>query len=180
MRIITPGEFVSQAWRNGGGVTQEVARSAPDTPFWRLSIARVVADGPFSAFPGLMRILTVIEGAGMALDTPLGMLAAEPMLPLQFSGDLPVRGLLPAGPVRDLNLIFDPAQWQARVLPFTAARCLAPPTGGLALVLCLGGTVQLGAQTVPVGAVAVVEAGESALLPTAGVSGLMVDLRPIG
>ncbi|MBW6507808.1 MAG: HutD family protein [Rhodobacteraceae bacterium] len=179
VQIIHPGAFLRQPWKNGGGVTHEVARADSATPFWRLSIAEVATEGPFSPFPALMRILTVIEGAGMALDTPLGWLNALPMQPVQFSGDLPVRARLLAGPVRDLNLIYDPAQWQARVDPLAAVRCLATPEGGAAFCLCLGDELRLGAQSVPTGSVAALEAGESTLLPRAGAAGLVVLLRPI-
>lgn len=179
MQIIRPGAFVRQPWKNGGGVTHEVARAGKSAPFWRLSIAEVATEGPFSAFPGMMRILTVIEGAGMALDTPLGWLTALPLQPVQFSGDLPVHGRLLAGPVRDLNLIFDPAGWQARVDALSATRCLVPPEGGAALFLCLGGEVQLGTHAVPTGSVAVIEAGETVLLPKTGAVGLVAELRPI-
>jgi len=47
-------------WKNGGGVTREVAKSHSRAPFWRLSIANVDQEGLFSSFEGLDRILTVI------------------------------------------------------------------------------------------------------------------------
>ena len=56
-------------WKNGGGVTREVAKSPSQAPFWRVSIANVDQEGPFSSFEGLDRILTVIEGKGMVLRT---------------------------------------------------------------------------------------------------------------
>ena len=61
-------------WRNGGGVTWEIARS-PDGPKdddfdWRISIAEVAAGGPFSAFPGIDRVLVRIgaEPLTLAID----------------------------------------------------------------------------------------------------------------
>lgn len=116
MRLITPDQFATQAWKNGGGVTHEIAREDRDGRFlWRLSIADVASDGPFSAFPGLIRILTVIEGAGLCLDTPDGRLDALPLAPLRFSGDLPIDCRLISGPVRDFNLIWDATRLAASV-----------------------------------------------------------------
>ena len=91
MRIILPEAFHTQPWKNGGGITHEIAREDRDGALlWRLSIAEVASDGPFSAFTGLSRILTVIEGAGLHLHTPEGRLDA---LPLRF---IEVRNILPA------------------------------------------------------------------------------------
>ncbi len=77
MRIILASDFQTQPWKNGGGITHEIARKDDGNGLlWRLSIAEVASDGPFSAFTGLSRILTVIDGAGLWLDTPHGRLDA--------------------------------------------------------------------------------------------------------
>lgn len=117
MRIFPPTAFTRQPWKNGGGITHEITRAtdAVGLLLWRLSIAEVGSEGPFSAFPGLARILTVIDGAGLHLDTPAGRLDALPFAPLGFAGDTPVCCRLIAGPVRDFNLIHDPARTRADV-----------------------------------------------------------------
>ena len=58
-------------WRNGGGTTQELL-VWPQPEGWqlRVSVARIDSDGPFSAFPGVRRWFTVLEGAGVALRWP--------------------------------------------------------------------------------------------------------------
>ena len=51
-------------WKNGGGVTSELARSPQADEFdWRLSVAEVATDGPFSQFPGIDRLLVLLSGA---------------------------------------------------------------------------------------------------------------------
>lgn len=106
-------------WRNGGGTTQEVACNpgGSATAFdWRLSIADVAQDGGFSAFNGYQRILTVLEGAGIELTVdgrvqpPLG-----PRQAYAFSGDARVDCRLVGGPIRDFNLIYSPARYDARL-----------------------------------------------------------------
>jgi|CXWL01.1.fsa_nt_gi environmental stress-induced protein Ves len=97
------------AWKNGLGVTTELWREPPgDGDFrWRVSVAEVGADGPFSAFPGCDRMILVLAGAGMTLRHPeLGRtVTLEPLVPYGFSGDWPTEGALLDGPVRDFNLI---------------------------------------------------------------------------
>jgi environmental stress-induced protein Ves len=60
-----------QAWKNGGGVTREIAvfpdGAGSDDFIWRISVADVTAGGPFSVFPGIDRYIAVIDGKGMTL-----------------------------------------------------------------------------------------------------------------
>jgi uncharacterized protein len=116
MWIIPANEFITMPWKNGGGVTHEIAkREASGKLLWRFSVADVTSDGPFSKFEGLSRILTVIEGAGLVLATPQGTLQALPLQPLVFSGDLSVTSSRLNGKVQDFNVIFDPAVLSAEV-----------------------------------------------------------------
>ena len=59
-------------WKNGGGTTAEIAAFPDGAGFnafdWRISLAEVASDGPFSAFPGIDRTLMLVEGARLALD----------------------------------------------------------------------------------------------------------------
>ena len=41
--------------------------SQGDDWHWRFSLAEIAADGPFSTFPHVDRLLTVVAGAGIAL-----------------------------------------------------------------------------------------------------------------
>ncbi len=176
MRLIRPEDFLTQQWKNGGGVTHEIARQDREgRMLWRLSIAEVASDGPFSAFPGLSRILTVIEGAGLALQTPDVTLMALPMQPLAFSGDLPIDSRLIDGPVRDFNLIFDGARFDGSVLPLAGDRTLA--TGATHAVLAIGDGISVDGTPLPQGAVAFVE-GAARMKAAAGTPGLVATLVP--
>jgi uncharacterized protein len=117
MKIIRFADLVATPWKNGGGVTREVARKEKDGAIvWRLSIADVASEGPFSAFPGMKRILTVIDGEGMQLVRPDGSFhAADLLSPVTFSGDEPINGVLPQGPCRDFNVIWNPSLVEAAV-----------------------------------------------------------------
>lgn len=98
------------AWKNGGGVTSEVAAEPPGSDLshfdWRVSIAQVAAAGPFSVFPGIERRLAILEGAlELAIDTrpPLALRAHDAAL--VFSGEAPVSARPLDGPVTDLNVM---------------------------------------------------------------------------
>jgi uncharacterized protein len=109
VRIIRFNELVEIPWKNGGGMTREMASLRRDDALvWRLSLADVLSDGPFSHFAGLTRILTVIEGNGMTLASPEETIQAMFGKPVTFDGGLPIESKLLNGPIRDLNLMFDP------------------------------------------------------------------------
>ncbi|WP_171176683.1 HutD family protein [Ruegeria sp. HKCCD8929] len=139
MRIITPSDFTTTRWKNGGGITHEIARADCDGfLLWRLSLAEVSSDGPFSTFKGLARILTVVEGPGMNLHGPDAIRHARPDAPLAFSGGLPVHGELFDGPVKNLNLLYDPVRIKASVTCVTRPIKLAPKSDLTALYVTAG------------------------------------------
>ena len=119
-RLLQPADYVRMPWKNGGGQTTEIALHPPDagcdTFDWRVSVADVAADGPFSRFPGVDRTIVIIAGAGMRLDGDGH--AAElrtPFEPYAFSGDDGVTFTLVAGPVRDFNLMLRRGRAHGRV-----------------------------------------------------------------
>lgn len=84
-------------WRNGGGITAEVASWPVDAGAgaefdWRISIAEVSASGEFSTFPGVDRTITLIDGPPMTLRLPGQVHALRPLEPFAFDGDLTVQG----------------------------------------------------------------------------------------
>ena len=120
MQLLDPNDYHTAPWRNGGGVTHEIVRrDGPDGLIWRLSMAEVTTDGPFSFFNNLTRVLTVIDGAGLELISPDGEIMALPYQPVRFSGDLTISSQRIDGAVRDLNLIFDPAKINGSVTLLT-------------------------------------------------------------
>ncbi len=108
-RVITVrlDDVLPTAWRNGGGVTRELL-VVPATGEWsaRVSVADIGADGPFSAYPGVRRWTTVLDGAGIELtiDGTKRRLDADGAC-LAFDGAANVDARLSNGPVRDLNLM---------------------------------------------------------------------------
>ncbi|MBT2471496.1 HutD family protein [Streptomyces sp. ISL-66] len=110
IRILRAADRPAARWKNGGGVTREIAAGPEGAGMedfgWRVSLAEVTADGPFSAFPGVDRTLTLAEGAGM--DLVIGgvrRLVDRRYAPQRFPGDEPTDCRLLAGPVVNFNVM---------------------------------------------------------------------------
>jgi environmental stress-induced protein Ves/predicted GIY-YIG superfamily endonuclease len=104
-----PSSYRDMPWRNGRGVTTEIARDPPgDGPFdWRVSTAVVAEPGPFSPFPGLDRVLVVLQGQGLRLTHDGGdAISLPPLEPYTFSGDALTAGGPIGEPVRDFNVLW--------------------------------------------------------------------------
>jgi environmental stress-induced protein Ves len=72
-RLITADGQRRMPWRNGRGETREIVAwplgATLDTFQWRVSVATIARSGPFSRFPGVMRTLVLLSGAGVRLTT---------------------------------------------------------------------------------------------------------------
>ncbi|MGO7276023.1 HutD family protein (plasmid) [Rhizobium ruizarguesonis] len=111
MRILRAGDHKRMPWKNGKGETVEIAVFPPDASIndfdWRISMATVAEDGPFSIFPGIDRTLAILDGNGMVLDvdgrSPVPLTTASN--PLAFPADVPVAARLEDGAITDLNVM---------------------------------------------------------------------------
>jgi environmental stress-induced protein Ves len=89
-----------------------------------VSVADITQDGPFSAFPGIDRCFTVLEGAGVALmldGQAVDLVPGDD--PLRFDGAAAPGCRLLHGPTRDLNLMVRASAGRAAM---TAATVGAP------------------------------------------------------
>ena len=107
MRVQRFGEHRAMPWANGLGTSYEVAsdRNADGEWTWRVAIAPVVLDGPFSVMPGVDRELVVIEGNGMVLNVDDESVKCMPGQVVRFSGDSVTIARLVDGPTVDLGLM---------------------------------------------------------------------------
>lgn len=118
IRRLTPDDYRVMPWRNGGGKTTELAIGPEGAALdggrflYRVSIADVASDGPFSRFDGYDRHIMLLEGKGMTIDCGArGRIDLRaPLTAHPFDGDWDVSGALVDGPVRDFNLIVDRAR----------------------------------------------------------------------
>lgn len=94
-------------WRNGGGTTRElVVFPVREHWHWRLSVADIEHDGPFSRFDGVRRWFVVLSGGGVRLDIDgVSHSLTATSAPLAFDGGAQTHCTLVAGPTRDFNLM---------------------------------------------------------------------------
>lgn len=114
-------DYVAMPWRNGAGTTHEIAiddsPGESEAPFlWRLSMADLAGDGPFSEIADVDRILVLLEGE----DVQLTIAGAEPEplaehTAIAFPGDIPTSLTMAPGSGRDLNLMWDRTRVQGTV-----------------------------------------------------------------
>ncbi len=129
-------------WKNGGGVTREIACHPPSANMqdfdWRISIAHIARDGDFSVFAGVDRVITLLEGGGVQLssadDSVLHTLDT-PLQPFAFSGDAAVHGRLLNGDCHDFNVMTRRGVCQAEVRVLRRDETLLPAPAGLLLAM---------------------------------------------
>lgn len=113
LTIIEKSQFIQTPWKNGKGITTELAISEGgtlDSFDWRLSIATVSENGEFSDFSGIERNLFLIAGNGIELHHDLnGIGKTDRLINLleysSFYGASKTTGSLVDGEIFDLNLM---------------------------------------------------------------------------
>jgi environmental stress-induced protein Ves len=148
-QILRAAERTPAPWKNGGGVTTEVLAhpegSNTDDFVLRVSLADVADSGPFSAFEGVDRIITLVDGPGMALTVDgTEHVVDTPYAPFAFSGDATTDCRLLGGPLVDFNVMARRTEAKADVRIERTATELRPAPGTRVLAVVLDGTATLG------------------------------------
>jgi environmental stress-induced protein Ves len=152
-RIITPDQYRRMRWKNGGGETIEVAKYPPDADLdgfgWRISMAIVDSDGPFSAFQRVERTLSILSGAGISLTVgnadPVRLDTETP--PFSFPADAPATARLINGPITDFNIMTRRSAWRhtVRKVRIAAGGVLTiDPSATHTIVFCGSGVFDAG------------------------------------
>ncbi|WP_244548458.1 HutD/Ves family protein [Bosea vaviloviae] len=165
-------------WKNGGGTTTEIAvhpqGASLDAFDWRISMAHVGGDGPFSSFPGIDRTLAVLRGNGIRLAFSDGetITLDRQTKPFAFAADRAVAGQLVAGPIDDLNVMSRRGGWAhaMRRLTGPGPHALEAHAGLLVLVAHAGGWAVTAARRTEA-----LAPGDSALLESPGNVELSAD-----
>lgn len=155
MRLVTRDSLVPVPWKNGGGVTRQIAIFPPGSDMnsfdWRISTAEVAQDGPFSRFEGIDRRLYILDGAGLELRFGGGTRSTlRPGDHLDFAGEADVHGALLQGPVTDLNIMVRRDRLRAcfAQVAIDGAELIDPPWT-IAALFVLDGSIVLGDGAAP-------------------------------
>ncbi len=178
MEILRRTDLTDIPWKNGGGVTREIATATLGArTVWRISRADVARDGAFSDFSGMVRVLTVVSGGSVDLEHDSGVLTASLWQPLRFDGALRVFARLKDGPLTDLNLMFDPALCTGEVFVHAGPSQAAPvpSRSGMTAFHGLAGTPHIGGVSLPPGDTAF--AGDSGATPALKDGDAMLEIR---
>ncbi len=149
MQLLRQADYKRMPWKNGGGETTEITVSPPaaglDDFDWRISMALVKGDGPFSVFPGIDRTLSILDGNGMRLTID-GKRAdlTRVSAPLPFAADVATDAVLMDGAITDLNVMSRRATYRHQVerLDLNGDVILASGAAVVA-VLCDTGAIEI-------------------------------------
>jgi environmental stress-induced protein Ves len=156
--LLTQESYPSVAWKNGKGVTHDIlllpAGASHENFDVRVSLAPIVGAAPFSAFPGIERVITCLgdnpvilvfaDGREVRLDT---------LVPYRFDSGLSPSTRLPAGESRVLNVMTRRGRCNATVeiVHGAAKNTLKVPSGGMAIVHAAQGDCEVAGRRVSFG-----------------------------
>lgn len=144
MKLISYEDLIAAPWKNGGGITRELASYPVGATFddflWRVSIADVSLSGPFSRFDGIDRIITLLTGAGMQLNFADGKAHSltAALVPYRFAGEDRLDAQLVGTGCQDFNLMLRRAAVSGEVVVWHEAGTLAGPSDFLLLFSARG------------------------------------------
>jgi environmental stress-induced protein Ves len=143
MRILRSADHKRMPWKNGKGETVEIAVWPPGATVenfdWRISMATVAEDGPFSVFEGIDRTLSLLSGEGMTLSVA----GQDPVIldretpPYSFPADTPTDATLLSGPITDLNVMTRRGAFIHRVDRIVTRELRLSPSSDLRILLTL-------------------------------------------
>ena len=128
-------------WANGRGTSYEIAsdRNEAEEWTWRLAMAPVNEDGPFSRIECVNRFLAVVEGAGMLLSVDRKKLQCQPMQVVRFRGDAITEAMLTDGPILDVNLMIRRKEADGEMVVVSEVG----PLEVASIVVAVGGSAQV-------------------------------------
>lgn len=150
LRIVRSNSHREMPWKNGGGVTTEIAVFPPGANLenfeWRVSIAMIAKDAPFSTFPGVQRRMFMLDGRGarVSIGGAPPVLMTRSSMPFEFDGEAVVHADLVDGMIAVLNVMTRRGKCRAvaermQMIGESEFNTAAP----IALLLCRDGRAQL-------------------------------------
>lgn len=146
LQLISANQWQTQAWKNGGGITHQLARSDDNAGMrWRVSIAEVASHGPFSRFEQTDRIIMLLQGEGFCLHGAAEhtVVLDKALVPFAFAGETAIDCTLIDGPVRDFNLMTRRSDVKASLQVLSVSEALSLQLAQESLLYLVSGHIQL-------------------------------------
>jgi uncharacterized protein len=142
LEVLRAAERTPVPWKNGGGLTREVAADPPGSDLggfdWRVSIAEIHTPGPFSLFEGVDRRMAVLAGRlTLAIDGGAAVTLTPESDTLAFPGELPVVAAPLGAAVTDLNVMTRRARCAARLTRSCAPQSVLEPQADTTVLIAL-------------------------------------------
>jgi uncharacterized protein len=151
---LDPAGYRRSPWKNGGGVTVDIADACRDGAkpgawggmVWRFGRTAITTPGPFSDLGGYDRVQMVIAGQGLVLVAPDHEIDVRtPFVPVRFAGETRIVSRLEAGPVEVVNLIGDRSAVRLDMQVLEAGQALHL-AAGTHIAYCPAGAAVLGCR----------------------------------
>lgn len=108
-RHVIPADYQRKPWKNGRGQTLDILllpeNSAHANFDLRFALSPISEDGPFSSFPGVDRVTTMVEGTALELLFDASRRRLEKFKPCRFDAGLTPTAKLIDGPSRVINVM---------------------------------------------------------------------------
>jgi environmental stress-induced protein Ves len=169
---IPQSSFTKGTWRNGRGVSWDIAS---DQPFgahsfgWRFAVAEIAASGPFSHYKNTDRLFTLIAGDGVDLAFEGGKTLAvhQGFVPHHFACDIATICTLRDGTAKALNLFTARYAYQAIATVVDVNGLMKVPEGN-SLLFVLQGEIECGGLKLEQGDAAQIKADEPCVVKGRG------------
>ncbi|WP_374667059.1 HutD family protein [Ramlibacter sp.] len=125
----------AQPWKNGAGSTRPLAEG----PGWRVSLAQVTRDAPFSVFDQTRRHSVVVAGGALLLQRNEHTLAMRPHRLCSYTGEVPWHCQLQGEPATVFNVMVEPLIAAVDILTGPHLR-LAGLAGSTLVLMAVGGS----------------------------------------
>lgn len=149
MPITRLADCPAKPWKNGLGRTRELAihplGAGMGDFLWRVSVAEVESAAPFSAFPGIDRVIALLDGDGftMKLDDGRTHALTTSCVPFAFPGEVGVDVALAGGACRDFNLMLRRGRAHGDIEVWRTTGTRQADTA-IVLVYCMRGRIDTG------------------------------------
>ena len=185
LRIIRSADYPTRPWKNGGGTTRDIAVSPPgaslDDFVWRLSLAQVDRDGPFSRFDNIDRTLVLLSGA-MALHEQSRRIDLVRHQSVMFEGERAIEATVAGGATLDFNVMTrrGRARHVVRCESFSKHISVAAAAGKTIVLFALDRGLTVGTEQLHTYDTAIISASQVVVAASTGfVAALVIEIDDI-